>query len=287
MVKVAVVTGGNKGIGYAIVKGLSKKFDGLIYLTARSEERGTKAVEELKAQGIEVKFLKLDILDTASIEKVRDEIKSKHQGIDILVNNAGIAFNRDATEPMDVQAEVTVKANYFGTKQTCDILFPILNPGARVVNVSSSCGFLPLVNGNEPAAGILRTKLASSDSTLRVDELDEIMMSYITATKDGTYKEKGWGSSTYVASKVGVSTLSRIQQRLFLNDARKDIVVNHVHPGYVDTDMSSHKGEKAPEEGAVSSIFASLLPPETDVRGAYIWHDCQIVDWVNGPKPAN
>ena len=286
MVKVAVITGGNKGIGFAIVQGLAKKFDGVIYLTARNNERGMKAVEELKAQSIDVQFLQLDILDKTTVEKARDEIQSKYGGIDILINNAGIAFNRDATEPMHVQAEVTVKANYFGTKQTCETLFPILKPGARVVNVSSSCGFLPLVNGDENAASNLRTKLASSDSTLTIEELDDIMTSYIDSTKDGSYHDKGWGSSTYVASKVGLSTLSRIQQRMLLNDSRKDIVVNHVHPGYIDTDMSSHKGEKTPEEGAVSSIFCALLPPETTIKGKYVWHDCQIVDWVNGPKPA-
>ena len=48
MTKVAVVTGSNKGIGLAVVKGLYGKFDGDILLTARSEERGLAAVEELK-----------------------------------------------------------------------------------------------------------------------------------------------------------------------------------------------------------------------------------------------
>lgn len=48
MTKVAVVTGSNKGIGLAVVKGLFGKFKGDIYLTARSEERGLAAVEDLK-----------------------------------------------------------------------------------------------------------------------------------------------------------------------------------------------------------------------------------------------
>lgn len=48
MTKVAVVTGSNKGIGLAIVKGLFGKFDGDIFLTSRSEDRGLAAVEELK-----------------------------------------------------------------------------------------------------------------------------------------------------------------------------------------------------------------------------------------------
>ena len=46
--RVAVVTGSNKGIGFAIVRGLLQKFDGDVFLTARSEERGLAAVGELK-----------------------------------------------------------------------------------------------------------------------------------------------------------------------------------------------------------------------------------------------
>ena len=283
--KVAVVTGGNKGIGFAIVKGLVEKFDGVVYLTARNVERGTDAVKELAKCGVNASFHQLDIDDRSSAEKLRDYMKDKYGGIDVLVNNAGIAFKAAATEPMHVQAKVTIQTNYFGTKQACEVLFPILKPGARVVNVSSSAGFLLNVCGDEPAASELRKKLASSDSTLTIEELDTLMNQFIQAAEDGTFKEKGWGGSTYVASKVGLSALSRIQQRELLKDERVDIALNHVHPGYVDTDMTSHKGPLTIEEGAKSSLYCALLPPNTDVKGKYLWYDCKIVDWVNGPRP--
>ena len=283
--KVAVVTGGNKGIGFAIVKGLVEKFDGVVYLTARNVERGTDAVKELAKCGVNASFHQLDIDDRSSAEKLRDYMKDKYGGIDVLVNNAGIAFKAAATEPMHVQAKVTIQTNYFGTKQACEVLFPILKPGARVVNVSSSAGFLLNVCGDEPAASELRKKLASSDSTLTIEELDTLMNQFIQAAEDGTFKEKGWGGSTYVASKVGLSALSRIQQRELLKDERDDIALNHVHPGYVDTDMTSHKGPLTIEEGAKSSLYCALLPPNTDVKGKYLWYDCKIVDWVNGPRP--
>ena len=283
--KVAIVTGGNKGIGLGIVKGLAEKFDGAVYLTARNVERGTKSIKELEQAGINVSFHQLDIDDKRSVERLRDYIQEKYGGIDVLVNNAGIAFKAAATEPMHVQAKVTIQTNYFGTKQACETLFPILKPGARVVNVSSSAGFLLNVCGDEPAAGELRKKLASSDSTLTVEELDSLMKQFIEAAEDGTFKEKGWGGSTYVASKVGLSALSRIQQRLLLTDARQDIAVNHVHPGYVDTDMTSHKGPLTIEDGAKSSLYCAFLPPNTDIKGKYFWYDCKMVDWVNGPRP--
>ena len=44
--------------------------------------------------------------------------------------------------------------------------------------------------------------------------------------------------------------------------------------------MSSHKGSLTIDRGAESSVFAALLPPQTQVRGDFIWHDCQVLDWV-------
>ena len=122
--KVAIVTGSNKGIGLATVKGLASKFDGDVFLTARNEERGYAAVQQLEKQGVKVHFHQLDIVDRKSIENFRNFIKDNYGGIDVLVNNAGIdaeiAFKH---KPMHIHAAMTIKTNYFGTKQTCEILF--------------------------------------------------------------------------------------------------------------------------------------------------------------------
>ena len=67
--RVAVVTGGNKGIGLAVVRGLGKQFTGDVYLTARDEGRGREAVAMLEAEGLSPKFHQLDITSQESIEK--------------------------------------------------------------------------------------------------------------------------------------------------------------------------------------------------------------------------
>jgi len=284
--KVAVVTGSNKGIGFAIVQALCKEFDGDVYLTARDEGRGLEAVEGLKKEGLDPKFHALDITSMDSIKKFKEDMASTHGGIDVLVNNAGMAFKNSATDPFHVQAEETNKTNYFGTMDFCNAVFPLLRKGARVVNISSCCGFLPKIRGKEPMATELRAKLASKDLTQ--DELSSLINKFIELTKSDTHFENGWPNSAYDVSKVAVSALSRIQQRE-LNSSRPedDIIVNHVHPGYVDTDMTSHKGPLKPEEGAKAATWLALLPPNTQSpKGDYIWHDKTIVDWVNGPTPS-
>lgn len=100
-----------------------------------------------------------------------------------------------------------------------------------------------------------------------------------SAAKSNTHIQAGWSDSAYVASKIGVSALAGIQQSIFNMDSRKDIAVNAVHPGYVDTDMTSHKGPLTPDEGAVGPVYCALLPENTEIKGKYIWYDTTLSDW--------
>ncbi|XP_073977781.1 carbonyl reductase [NADPH] 1-like [Rhodnius prolixus] len=279
--RVSVVTGGNKGIGYGIVKNLCEQFKGVVYLTARDVNRGKAAVESLNKLGLKPEFHQLDVEDETSIQIFANFIKEKHGGIDVLVNNAAIAFKQDATDPFSYQAKVTLRVNYFALVKLCEILFPLLRPHARVVNVSSSAGHLLRIPGEE-----WRKKF--SDPKLTVEELSNCMNSFVEAATRGDHEQKGWPNSAYVVSKVGVSALTRIQHQQFLNDPREDIVINHVHPGYVNTDMTSHKGPLTIEEGADAPTYAALLPEDIQSpKGDYIWCTRQIVDWVKGPTPSN
>ena len=103
-------------------------------------------------------------------------------------------------------------------------------------------------------------KKALGSPNLTVETLDSLMTNFVETAENGTHLEHGWPSAAYFVSKIGWSALSRLQtlncvcsnifliillrihQRMMAADSRADIVVNHVHPGYVDTDMTSHKG---------------------------------------------
>ncbi|BET02280.1 KR domain [Nesidiocoris tenuis] len=277
--KVAIVTGSNKGIGLQIVKNLCAQFDGVVYLTSRDISRGEKAVENLKSEGLSPAYHQLDADSDESVNKFRDFIKEKHGGIDVLVNNAAIAFKHDSTESFGVQAEATNATNYFGLKRVCNALFPLLRPHARVVTLSSSAGHLSRIPGEN-----LQKKF--SDPNLTEEEVDDLVKEFISAAKDGTHSEKGWPNSAYIVSKVAASAISRIYHQRFLKDSREDIVINHVHPGYVDTDMTSHKGPLTVEQGADAATYLALLPPEIQSpKGDYVWYTREIVDWVKGPIP--
>lgn len=268
--RLAIVTGGNKGIGYAIVKDLCRLFDGDVYLTARDVGRGRAAVDRLNEMGLKPKFHQLDVTDAGSVAAFAKFVADNYAGVDVLVNNAAISMK---TGTFDVQAEETIRVNYFALRSVCDALFPLLKAGARVVNLSSSAGRLSVIPGEE-----LKRKLSSPQLT--VDELDALVRQFVDSAKAGDHAQAGWPSTAYGVSKVAVSALTFIQQRAFDVDPRADIVVNSVHPGYVDTDMTSHKGPLTIEQGAEAPVYLSLLPPgEREVKGRYVWFDKTVKDW--------
>ncbi|XP_011632371.1 carbonyl reductase [NADPH] 1-like [Pogonomyrmex barbatus] len=270
--RIAVVTGGNKGIGFAIVKLLCQQFNGDVYLTARDTTRGLSAIKELEKQGFKPKFHQLDISDDDSVTRFRDYLQNIHGGLDVLVNNAGIAFKMDAAESFAVQAEETIRVNYFGLRRVCATLYPLLRPHARVVFMSSSAGRLSNITGKA-----LKQKLANPKLTEA--ELDKIMRDFVKTAKSGMHVQTGWSNSAYVASKIAISALAGIHQNMFNADPREDIAVNAVHPGYVDTEMTSHKGTLTPEQGAAVPVFCALLPENTEIKGKYIWSDKTVSDW--------
>lgn len=268
---IVIVTGANKGIGFAIAKDLSAYKNLIVYATARNVRKGTEAVKKL---GGNVKFHQLDIIDICSVESLKDYIKNKHGGFDILINNAAIMFRKDSVVPLAVQTTETLKVNFFSLLTVCDILFPLIRNGGRVINISSSAGHLSNIASIE-----LRKELSRTD--LKVEELLKYAQNYINAVKnDDGVVLKAWGNSAYVVSKAAVCALTFIHQRIL---EHRGIAVNCVHPGHVATDMTKFKGAMSPEEGAKAAIYLALEAPD-DVKGVFMWHDLTIVPW-DGPHP--
>ncbi|XP_053561923.1 carbonyl reductase [NADPH] 1-like [Bombina bombina] len=273
--RVAVVTGGNKGIGFAIVKSLCKKFQGDVYLTARSPELGQEAVKDLKdKEGLSAHFHQLDINDLQSIRNIRDFLKEKYGGIDVLINNAGIAFKVADTTPFATQAEVTLKTNFFATRDVCNELLPLIKPGGRVVNVSSMVSVNSLGRCSPELQKVFRS------DTITENELVKLMETFVKDTKNGDHQEKGWPNTAYGVSKIGVTVLSRIQARL-LNEKRKGdgILLNACCPGWVKTDMAGPNAPKTPDEGAETPVYLAFLPPEADSPHGQFVSEKKVIKW--------
>ncbi|XP_041866319.1 carbonyl reductase [NADPH] 1-like [Melanotaenia boesemani] len=272
--RVAVVTGGNKGIGLAIVRALCKQFEGDVYLTARDVDRGQAAVESLASEGLKALLHQLDINDINSIISAAAFFKEKYGGVDVLINNAAIAFKVADTTPFAVQAEVTLKTNFFATRDMLTHFMPLIKAGGRVVNVSSFVG-CRTVNQFSQA---LKQRFRSEDIT--EDELVGLMQRFVDGAKKDKHKEDGWADTAYGVSKAGLTTLSYILARRLSKERPNDgILLNACCPGWVRTDMAGPKAPKSPDEGAETPVYLALLPPgATEPHGKFV-SEKQVQPW--------
>ena len=265
--RVAVVTGGNKGIGFEIVRKLCNQFDGIVYLTARDDDRGRSACVQLEQEGVvkPPKFHQLDITDEASIARFRDYTQRQYKGLDVLVNNAGIAYNVKSTVAYAEQTENTIKVNFTATLNVCKALFPLIRTHGRVVHVSSGAGVLSRVPSQ-----VLRNEFSRAD--LEESELVKMVAQFVEDTKVGNYADKGWPTDLpYVVSKLALNVLTCIQARENKYEKSRDVLINCCCPGSCRTDMAGGEGPKSAEEGAETPVYLALLPPGLEQpHGKYV-----------------
>ena len=115
--KIVLVTGANKGIGFGIAKHLGLS-GWQVIIGARDEQRATKAIGELKAQGIDVLgWVNIELKNLATIEQAAKEINDKYPELTLLVNNAGIpgdmSVDSEHTEISVIRE--TLDVNFVGT----------------------------------------------------------------------------------------------------------------------------------------------------------------------------
>ncbi|MFI0444245.1 SDR family oxidoreductase [Actinomadura sp. 6N118] len=239
---VALVTGGNKGIGREIVLRLAQR-GFTVYLGARDPERGRSAVEELTGAaaaqteepaapggGLDIRFVCLDVTDPRSAEAAVTTIETEAGRLDVLVNNAGTMLEW-GLRPADVgaaQLREVYEVNVFGVVTVTSACLPLLrrswNP--RIVNMSSGLGSLTLLS--DPANPLSTRAFLG-----------------------------------YSSSKAALNALTLI----YANALRADgVKVNAASPGLVPTDQNAAatfpRGERTTADGAAVPVLLATLPAD-------------------------
>ena len=122
--RVALVTGGNRGIGFEIARKLAAR-DIAVLIGARNREQGLQAQERLKREGLDVDFTALDVTDALSIQAAVGRIRDNFRRLDILVNNAGIMV--DAMTGI-TELNVTILQNTLETNAVGPLLLGATRP---------------------------------------------------------------------------------------------------------------------------------------------------------------
>ncbi|MDY7562568.1 SDR family oxidoreductase [Pseudomonas sp. CCC3.2] len=228
-VKIAFITGANRGIGLETAKQLGK----LGYypvIGARSESAGKDAVSQLKAVGIDAGSIVFDVTDAVSRQNAFDYFTQNAGRLDVLINNAGVHLEGEpavehlfsaSTVPEKVLRE-TMEANFFAPVALIQKLLPLLRESSagRIVNLSSILGSLALAA--DPASPIYEMKSAAYDTSK-------------TAINSYTIQ---------LAHELRGSTIK----------------VNSAHPGWVQTAMGGSAAPMSIEEGAKTSVMLATLP---------------------------
>lgn len=220
--RVALVTGANKGIGFAVAQGLLEQ-GVVVYLGARDRARGDRAATALSGTGSGARVVHLNVTDPASIAAAADRIDREEGVLDILVNNAGVVVRpvHPPSETSVAEMRETYETNVFGVVAVTNAMLPLLRRSrmGRIVNLTSDLGSL--------------TK-AASDS-----EFPQLL---------------AYNSSKAALNAVTVTYANELREQR--------ILVNAVSPGSVATDQNGHRGVLTADQGAKLPIRMATLPAD-------------------------
>src|SRR5580692_7622602 len=236
--KIALITGGNKGIGLETARQLGK-LGITVLIGVRDEAKGEAAVAELKKDGVEARAVKLDVDNSADYAAVAKLIEKDYGRLDILVNNAGIFLdgrkgNETSTTSKDI-LQKTFNTNFFAVVGLTQALLPLLKKslGGRIVNLSSILG----------------------SNTLHATP-----GSFIYDAK----------TFAYDASKAALNSFT-IHLAHELKDTK--IKVNSAHPGWVKTEMGTDAAPMEIPDGAKTSVRLATLPDDGPTGGYFHMED--------------
>jgi NAD(P)-dependent dehydrogenase (short-subunit alcohol dehydrogenase family) len=136
--KVAVVTGGNRGLGRAFAHALGEA-GASIAIIARDSDKNADVVAELIDQGITAAAFEADVSSHADVERAAEEISARYDTIDVLVNNAGTCIHRPALEVTQEEWKHVIDVNLTGVWNGCQVFGRrmIEAGGGAIVNIGS------------------------------------------------------------------------------------------------------------------------------------------------------
>ena len=257
-VPVAVVTGGNRGLGLETCRELGRRGYRVV-LASRREAAGRRAAAELARGGVTAEPWPLDLADQASIAAFAARAGSERLAVDALVNDAGVYHER-----LDARtARESVAVNFLGPLRLTDALSPRLAAGARVVMVSSGMGELSgLPEG-------LRRRLEAPQGR---EALVRLLEGFAGEVERGEHRDSH--ALAYRVSKAGLNALTRL---LAAELRPRGVLVNAVCPGWVRTEMGGPGATRELGEGAAGIVWAATLPPDGPSGGFF--RDGRPIPW--------
>ena len=242
-VRVALITGANKGLGLETGRQLGK-LGYTVWLGSRDALKGEVSARRLRDDGVDARVVKLDVTKQRDIDAAAAQIESEFGKLDVLVNNAGTMIEKDWTKNSTSETTVenlrtTFEANLFAVFAVSKAMLSLLkkSEAGRIVNVSSILGSVSL-----------------------------------QATKGSpTYETKLFA---YNASKAALNVLT-ISLAHELRGTK--IKVNSAHPGWVRTDLGGSAAPMNVVDGAKTMVDLATLGEDGPTGGFF--HEGKELPW--------
>jgi carbonyl reductase 1 len=277
MSRIAVVTGANQGLGFALAEGLARRLDSqdVVYLTGRDAGRVRSAAERVARSRAQVRGRVLDVRDRVAVQALADELGARHGGVDVVFSNA--AARLMPATPWSELIGPFVETNNLGATHTLRAFGPVLRRGGRLFVVASSYGSLRELPAH------LHSRFDSDVMTL--DDVDATMLAWRDTVLEGRAAEEGWPDWINIPSKVGQVAAMRVlarERQAF--DAGDGTLIAAVCPGLVDTAASRPRfddmtGAQTPAQAAAAPLRLALDPaPDARFYGELVQFG-EVIPW--------
>jgi 2-deoxy-D-gluconate 3-dehydrogenase len=136
--RIAVVTGGNGGIGLGMGRGLARA-GAHFFVAARNAEKSAKAVREIERDGGHASAESVDVADEASVRRLMDAVRTRHGRLDILINNAGMNIRKPVHELALTEWRQVIDTNLTSAYLCCHAAYPLFKAagGGKIINIGS------------------------------------------------------------------------------------------------------------------------------------------------------
>jgi NAD(P)-dependent dehydrogenase (short-subunit alcohol dehydrogenase family) len=221
--KVALVTGGSRGIGAATARALADDGADVAISFAASAGKADEIVQELERKGVRAAAFKADQADAAQVADLVDAVVERFGRLDILVNNAGVTVFAAVDNPKNDRAQLERQhaINFDGVVAAIRAAVGVMGEGGRIITVGSG----------------VNTRVGFP------------------------------GLADYTATKSAVVGYTKGAAR---DLAARNITINVVQPGFVDTDLNPASGEYAPAFKATTAMGRYGRPEEIAAAIAFL-----------------
>jgi len=231
--KVAIVTGGSRGIGRAIVELLADEGADVTFFYRGNATAAAEVVTGGRAAGHSVASEQVDVRDAKACASAVERVADRAGRVDILVNNAGLIRDNQLAAMEDEDVELVLDTNVGGVFNMTRAVVPhmIVQRSGKIINVSSVAG-----------------------------------------------EKGGRGQTNYAASKGAINAFTR---SLAVELAPRNVTVNCVAPGVIDTEMSQAVRDMAGNE-VTSRILLKRYGKPQEVAYAVCFLASRYADYITG-----